>query len=106
MGGRRSRCSARLRILSCYQIPYAGDVVFGWTPTNAYASLLAATESGLVEIKASPQTHIRRWRSRRKRRPAHLGSTWFATPIPMVVVVHGQADKEERSAPLTLRRIE
>ena len=42
---------ARLKILSCYQIPYAGDIVFGWTATEAYASLLAATESGLVEIK-------------------------------------------------------
>ncbi len=42
---------ARLKILSCYQIRYAGDVVFGWTATEAYASLLAATESGLVEIK-------------------------------------------------------
>ena len=42
---------ARLKILSCYQISYAGDVVFGWTATEAYASLLAATECGLVEIK-------------------------------------------------------
>jgi nucleotide-binding universal stress UspA family protein len=43
--------SASLRIVSCYQIPYAGEAVGGWVATEAYAALLEGTTSALAHMK-------------------------------------------------------
>ncbi|HEY4608673.1 MAG TPA: universal stress protein [Ilumatobacteraceae bacterium] len=43
---------ARLRIMSCYEIPYAGEVAGGWAPTEAFAVLLERRKSALAEISA------------------------------------------------------
>ncbi|MGZ4791570.1 MAG: universal stress protein [Ilumatobacteraceae bacterium] len=44
---------ASLRIVSCYQIPLAGDLVLGWAATEAFAALLEATEAALSLAKAN-----------------------------------------------------
>ena len=49
--GEASARGARLRILSCYEIPYAGEAAGGWVATEAYAALLEACRSQLAEIK-------------------------------------------------------
>jgi nucleotide-binding universal stress UspA family protein len=50
--GEASTRGALLRILSCYEIPYAGEAVGGWVATEAYAALLEACGGRLAEIKA------------------------------------------------------
>ncbi len=42
---------APLRIVSCYRIPIAGDAVYGWVPTEAFTSLMAATEDSLALVR-------------------------------------------------------
>ncbi len=42
---------AKLRIVSCYEIPLAGDAVGGWPATEAYAELLDASRSSLAQLK-------------------------------------------------------
>lgn len=42
---------ASLRIISCYEIPYAGEAVGGWAATEAYAALLEGRKSALAEMK-------------------------------------------------------
>lgn len=42
---------ARLRIVSCYEIPYAGEAMGAWMATSAVASLLEATEKSVNDIK-------------------------------------------------------
>lgn len=44
--------SARLRIVSCYEIPYFGEVNGAWAATEAYASIMEGTRSALAEIQA------------------------------------------------------
>lgn len=44
---------ARLRIVSTYQIPVGGEAIFGWTATQAIASLTEATEMSLLGIKGA-----------------------------------------------------
>lgn len=44
---------ARLRIVSCFEIPYSGDAIGGWAGTEAYGSLLEACRSVLVDVKDS-----------------------------------------------------
>lgn len=44
---------ARLRIVSTYQIPAGGEATFGWTATQAIASLREATEMSLLGIRAT-----------------------------------------------------
>lgn len=44
--------SARLRIVSCYEIPVAGAAINGWVPTEAYVSLLDAAESSVLAMRA------------------------------------------------------
>jgi nucleotide-binding universal stress UspA family protein len=56
-------CSASLRIISCYEIPYAGEAVGGWAATEAYAALLKGNRSALAEMrdvvaKATPGIEI------------------------------------------------
>ena len=43
---------ARLRVVSCYQIPLAGETIGGWAPTEAYATLMDGCRDALAEIKA------------------------------------------------------
>lgn len=47
---------AHLRIVSCYQIAFAGVTAIGWAATEAYAALMVATEGGLVEIRDAVAT--------------------------------------------------
>lgn len=49
--GEASARGARLRIRSCHEIPYAGEVVGGWVATEAHLALLEACRSALAEIK-------------------------------------------------------
>jgi nucleotide-binding universal stress UspA family protein len=42
---------ARLRIVSCFEIPYSGDAMLGWAGTEAYGSLLEACRSALADVK-------------------------------------------------------
>ena len=42
---------ARLRIVSCYEIPLAGETIGGWAATEAYASLMEGCRSALADIK-------------------------------------------------------
>jgi nucleotide-binding universal stress UspA family protein len=42
---------AGLRIVSCFDVPLAGQAVGGWAATEAYESLLEATQSSLAETK-------------------------------------------------------
>jgi nucleotide-binding universal stress UspA family protein len=46
-----SVCGTPLRIVSCFRIPLAGDAVYGWVPTEAFTSLMAATEERLALIR-------------------------------------------------------
>lgn len=43
--------AARLRIVSCFEIPYAGETFGGWAATEAYASIMERTRSALAEIQ-------------------------------------------------------
>ena len=42
--------AVRLRIVSCFEIPYSGDAIGGWA-TEAYASIMEGTRSALAEIQ-------------------------------------------------------
>lgn len=42
---------ARLRIVSCYEIPYAGEAIGAWMATEAVASLLEATDKSANSIR-------------------------------------------------------
>ena len=42
---------ARLRIVSCYEIPLAGDAVSGWAATEAYSSLIDGCRAALDQIR-------------------------------------------------------
>lgn len=42
---------ARLRIVSCYEIPLAGDSISGWTATEAYAALMDGCRVALEEMR-------------------------------------------------------
>jgi len=44
---------ARLRIVSCFEIPFSGEAIGGWAATEAYGSLLEACRSALAEVKDS-----------------------------------------------------
>ncbi|MGZ4762267.1 MAG: universal stress protein [Ilumatobacteraceae bacterium] len=44
---------ASLRIISCSQIPLAGDLSLGWAATEAFASLLETSEAGLASARAT-----------------------------------------------------
>ena len=47
---------ATLRIVSCYEIPLAGDAIGGWAGTEAYATLMDASRDALAEMKHSVGT--------------------------------------------------
>jgi nucleotide-binding universal stress UspA family protein len=54
---------ARLRIVSCYEIPLAGDSIGGWNATEAYSTLMDGCRVGLVAIRdvvanANPEIDI------------------------------------------------
>jgi nucleotide-binding universal stress UspA family protein len=42
---------ARLRIISCYEIPLAGGAVNGWTATEAYATLMEGCRNALQQVR-------------------------------------------------------
>lgn len=41
----------RLRIISCYKIPFAADAATGWTPTETYEDLLDGCRGSLAEMR-------------------------------------------------------
>jgi nucleotide-binding universal stress UspA family protein len=43
--------AARLRIVSCYKIPLAGETIGGWAATEAYEALMEGCRSALAEMK-------------------------------------------------------
>lgn len=43
---------AQLRLVSCYELPFAGEAFGGWVATEAYAALLEDCQDNLAEIKA------------------------------------------------------
>jgi nucleotide-binding universal stress UspA family protein len=54
---------ASLRIVSCYEIPYAGEAIGGWAATEAFAALLEANQTALAEMRdvvaqATPNVEI------------------------------------------------
>jgi nucleotide-binding universal stress UspA family protein len=42
---------ASLRIVSCFEVPLAGEAIGGWAATEAYASLLEGNRSALAQMK-------------------------------------------------------
>ncbi len=42
---------ARLRIVSCYQIPLGGETIGGWAATEAYDTLMEGCRTALAEMK-------------------------------------------------------
>jgi nucleotide-binding universal stress UspA family protein len=42
---------SRLRIVSCFDVPLAGEAIGAWAATEAYDSLLQATQSSLAQMK-------------------------------------------------------
>ena len=44
--------AARLRIVSCLEIPYSGNAIGGWAAPYAYASIMEGTRSALSEIRS------------------------------------------------------
>jgi len=45
--------SASLRIVSCNQLPLAGDLALGWAATETFASLLETSEAGLALARST-----------------------------------------------------
>ncbi|MGD9997024.1 MAG: universal stress protein [Ilumatobacteraceae bacterium] len=55
---------ASLQIISCYEIPTAGEAMFGWPSTQAVGELVEATEQNLHEIRdivvrTHPDVHLK-----------------------------------------------
>lgn len=42
---------ARLKIMSCFGVPFSGDPISGWSMTEAYNSLIEASQTSLTQIK-------------------------------------------------------
>jgi nucleotide-binding universal stress UspA family protein len=42
---------ARLRIVSCFGVPFSGDPISGWSVPEAYNSLIEASQTALAQIK-------------------------------------------------------
>ena len=49
--GEAATRGARLRIVSCYEIPLAGGSINGWTATEAYAALMDGCRVALEEMR-------------------------------------------------------
>ena len=85
---------ARVRIVSCYDIPLVGDATYGWNATEAISALLEAVEQQLSEIGRAVSDHHPRLDVTTSASAGPASSVLVASVGPEDLVVVGASSRE------------